>query len=124
MPTHVDDLEHHNCLGFNFQRSAPVWPMRTSGRIVDRMVTGTLLANNGETVRRMALAGAGLARIGDYHARADIEAGRLVEVLADAGVGDEEEIAALYLGAHRQPARIRAFLDFVVPRLRAFMRAE
>ncbi len=122
MPTRIDDLEHHNCLGFNFQRSRPVWPMRTGGRIVDRMVTGTLLANNGETVRRMAVAGAGLARIGDYHARADIEAGRLVEVLADAGVNDEEEIAALHLGAHRQPARVRAFLDFAVPRLRSFMR--
>ena len=120
-PLTVEDLDHHNCLGFNFQRSQPVWPMRSGGRIVDRMVAGTLLANNGETVRRMAVAGAGLARIGDYHAREDIAQGRLVEVLADAGVGDEEEIAALYLGAKRMPARIRAFLDFVVPRLRAFI---
>ena len=64
-PTSVEDLGGHNCLGFNFQRSQPVWPMRTGGRIVDRMVAGTLLANNGETVRRMAVAGMGLARIGD-----------------------------------------------------------
>jgi DNA-binding transcriptional LysR family regulator len=120
-PEIVDDLDHHNCLGFNFQRSQPVWPMRTGGRIVDRMVTGTLLANNGETVRRLAVAGAGLARLGDYHARADISAGRLVEVLTDAEVGDEERVAALYLGPQRLPARVRVFLDFFVPRLRAFM---
>lgn len=116
-PRCVEDLEDHNCLGFNFQRAQPVWPMRTGGRIVDRMVTGNLLANNGETVRRLAVAGVGLARIGDYHAREDLEAGRLVEVLADVGVADEEEIAALYLGGQHQPARVRAFLDFVVPHL-------
>jgi DNA-binding transcriptional LysR family regulator len=85
------------------------------------MVTGTLLANNGETVRRLAVAGAGLARLGDYHARADIAAGRLVEVLSEAEVGDEERIAALFLGPQRLPARVRAFLDFFVPRLRSFM---
>lgn len=120
-PTVVEDLDRHNCLGFNFQRSEPVWPMRTGGRIVDRMVAGSLLANNGETVRRLALSGIGLARLGDYHVRADVEAGRLVEVLASAGIGDEERIAALYLGPKLLPARVRASLDFLVPRLRAFM---
>jgi hypothetical protein len=44
-------------------RSSPVWPMHQSGRIVDRIVQGNLLANNGETVRRMAIAGAGIARL-------------------------------------------------------------
>ncbi|MFD1951586.1 LysR family transcriptional regulator [Sphingomonas arantia] len=121
IPETVDDLDDHNCLGFNFQRAQPVWPMRTGGRIVDRMVAGTLLANNGETVRRLAVAGVGLARLGDYHARADIAAGRLVEVLAAAGVGDEEQVAALYLGPQRLPMRVKVFLDFFVPRLRAFM---
>ncbi len=116
-PRTVDDLAQHVCLGFNFRRTAPVWPLRDKGRIVERMVQGSLLANNGETVRRMAVAGVGLARLGDYHVRADIAAGRLVEVLADAGVGDEEEIHALFLGASRMPWRVRVFLEFIVPRL-------
>ena len=50
---------------------------------------GALLANNRETVRRLAVADVGLARIGDYHARDDIAAGRLMEVLSDAGEGNE-----------------------------------
>lgn len=37
-PRSPDDLSRHNCLGFNFRRSAPVWPMKESGRIVDRAV--------------------------------------------------------------------------------------
>lgn len=120
-PRTIDDLSRHNCLGFNFRRAAPVWPLKESGRIVDRVVNGSLLANNGETVRRMALAGVGLARMGDYHVRADLAAGRLVEVLADVVDPDEEEIHAVFLGGARMPQRVRVFLDFVVPRLQQFI---
>ncbi|OCC06940.1 LysR family transcriptional regulator [Labrys sp. WJW] len=120
-PRTVEDLAGHNCLGFNFRRAAPVWPLREGARIVDRVVGGPLLANNGETVRRMAVAGAGLARLGEYHVRADIAAGRLVEVLSEAVEGDEEQIHALYLGGPHLPYRVRAFLDFICPRLTAFI---
>lgn len=120
VPLTVEDLSRHNCLGFNFRRAEPVWPLKESGRIVDRVVAGSLLANNGETVRRMALAGVGLARMGGYHVRADIAAGRLVEVLADVVEADVEEMHAVFLG-QRMPQRVRVFLDFVVPRLQAFL---
>jgi len=120
-PRTVEDIAGHNCLGFNFRRAAPVWPLREGARIVDRVVGGPLLANNGETVRRMAVAGAGLARLGEYHVRADIAAGRLVEVLSEAVEGDEEQIHALYLGGPHLPYRVRAFLDFICPRLTAFI---
>jgi DNA-binding transcriptional LysR family regulator len=122
IPATVDDLARHNCLGFNFRRLAPVWPIKESGRIVDRSVRGSLLANNGETLHRMALAGVGLARLADYHVRKDIAAGRLVEVLP--GESDEEPLHALFLGGMRMPQRVRAFLDFTVPRLQAFVAGE
>ncbi|WP_394343007.1 LysR substrate-binding domain-containing protein [Paenirhodobacter populi] len=80
-----------------------------------------MIANNGETVRRMALAGVGLARIGEFHVREDLRAGRLVEVLADAVAGDTEDIHALFLGGENIPHRVRAFLDFMTPRLRDFL---
>ncbi|MBS1103598.1 LysR family transcriptional regulator [Gluconobacter sp. Dm-62] len=121
-PESVDDLEHHRCLGFNFRRAAPVWPLQERGRIVDRIVRGPLLANNGESVRRAAIRGAGLARLAEYHVREDLAAGRLVEVLAESGTRDEEEIHALYQGGKQVPQRIRVFLDFVVPRLQSALR--
>ncbi|MBB4371024.1 DNA-binding transcriptional LysR family regulator [Bradyrhizobium sp. cir1] len=119
-PKRVDDLSGHNCLGFNFRRSAPVWPLKESGRIVDRAVSGSLLANNAQTLRRMAIAGIGLARLADYHIRDDIAAGHLVEVL-EGTAGDEEQVHALYHGGPRLPARVKAFLEFVCPRLTDFM---
>ncbi|PKA39994.1 LysR family transcriptional regulator [Rhizobium sullae] len=119
-PETIEDLDYHNCLGFNFRRAQPVWPLNQGGRIVDRMVQGNLLANNGETVRRLAVAGAGIARLADFHIDPDVAAGRLVEVLNDTG-HDTEEVHAVFLGGPNIPQRIRLFLDFMVPRLQAFM---
>lgn len=120
VPQTQEDLCEHNCLSFNFRRVSPVWPMHQSGRIVDRIVQGNLQANNGETVRRMAIAGVGIARLADFHIDEDLATGRLVEVLAQSG-HDCEEVHALYQGGQHVPQRIRTFLDFMVPRLQAFM---
>lgn len=112
IPETPDDLDRHDCLGFNFRRSASVWP---------RGASGSLLANNGETVGRMALAGVGLARLGDYHVRDYIAQGRLTEVLADSEISDSEEIHAVYRGMQYMPRRMRVFLDHMVPRLQRFL---
>ncbi|MEO5614155.1 MAG: LysR family transcriptional regulator [Cypionkella sp.] len=123
-PATIDDLAAHKCLGFNFRRAASVWPLREGGRITDRGVSGPLIANNGETVRQLALAGTGLARMGEFHIRDDLCAGRLVAVLPQAVEGDSEDIHALFLGGDHIPHRVRAFLDFMTPRLRAFLVAS
>jgi DNA-binding transcriptional LysR family regulator len=103
MPTTIEDLDYHNCLGFNFRRAQPVWALNQGGRIVDRMVQGNLLANNGETVRRLAVDGVGIARLADFHVAPDIAAGRLVEVLRDTG-HDTEEVHAVFLGGPNIPS--------------------
>lgn len=120
-PTTPEELVNHNCLGFNFRRAMPVWPMREGGRIVERMLTGSLLVNNGDTLRRMAIAGVGIIRLADYHLRGPIERGELVELLADSDIGVVDEVHALYRGSQFLPARVRAFLDFAVPRMQKFL---
>jgi DNA-binding transcriptional LysR family regulator len=111
-------------LGFNFRRTITSWPIADGGRIVERAVRGSLIANNGETVRRMAVAGVGLARLADFHVRDDLAEGRLVAVLPGPSAGDKESVHALSVGARELPRRVRAFLDFAVPRLRAFVQAS
>ncbi|MET0292242.1 MAG: LysR family transcriptional regulator [Steroidobacteraceae bacterium] len=123
-PKTIDDLARHNCLGFNFRRATPTWSLKDSDRSVDFAIDGSLLANNGETVRRMAVAGVGLARLGEFNVRQDLAEGRLVEVLPDAVEGVEEQIHALYLGGPRLPQRVRVFLDYVCPRLARFVSAS
>lgn len=69
----------------------------------------------------MAVAGMGIARMGAFHIRDDLAAGRLVEILPEAVTGDTEDIHAVFPGGRHPPHRVRAFLDFMTPRLRAFL---
>ncbi|WP_242123478.1 LysR family transcriptional regulator [Sphingobium sp. Sx8-8] len=120
-PRTAEELAGHNCLGFNFRRAMPVWPMREGGRIVERMLSGSLLANNGETLRRMAIAGVGIVRTADYHLRGALARGELIELFADGEIDEADDIHALFRGSQFLPARVRAFLDFTVPRMQAFL---
>jgi DNA-binding transcriptional LysR family regulator len=71
--------------------------------------------SDGEISRRLALAGQGVARLSLAHVRPDIEAGRLVPVLEPYNPGDVEEFNVVYVGhGGRLPARVRAFIDFLV----------
>ncbi|SEO22093.1 transcriptional regulator, LysR family [Gemmobacter aquatilis] len=115
-PASAEDLDRHNCLGFNFRRARPVWQVQAGGKLVDRQIAGSLLANNGETLRRLCIAGAGLARLGDFHVAGDIAAGRLLPVMPHAE-GDNEDVNAVFLGGLHVPHRLRLFLDFMLPRL-------
>ncbi len=112
-PVTPDDLAGHECLRFSFRRSVDSWPFRVKGKLVQRPVQGGFFGNSGEVVRRMAIAGGGIARHGRFHVASDLREGRLVEVLGDYDAGDGEDIHALYAAEDRGAARVRAMLDFL-----------
>jgi DNA-binding transcriptional LysR family regulator len=107
------DLADHECLTFNFRRSRAVWPFLIEGRSVDQGVSGNLQVNNGETMRQLALAGAGIARLGRFHVADHIAAGRLIPLLEEHDRGDLELIHAVYVGGGQVPRRVRAFIDYL-----------
>ncbi|MFJ6321906.1 MULTISPECIES: LysR family transcriptional regulator [unclassified Rhizobium] len=119
LPKTPDELDDHNCLTFNFRPTAEGWPFRDprSGTHFVKTVQGNLQANNGPTVRSLCVSGMGLARIGQFHAQSDIDAGRLVTVLEDFNPEDIEQVHAVYAGHEHLAARIRAFIDFLVNRI-------
>ena len=125
-PRKPADLDSHNRLDFSYRRRVPDWPLLVDGRLIDVPVRGSVRASDGETLRQLALAGAGLARLSRYHIQADLDAGRLLPVLEKYNPHDMAPIHAVYLGkAGRLPSRVRAVLDFLVanvavdPRLRS-----
>lgn len=120
-PQTLDDLAGHDVLTFSYRRSTAMAPQRDSGRSIDRRSTLRLTANNGETMRRMAVAGMGIARMGEFHIREDLAAGRLTEILPEPVLTDTEDIHAVFPGGRHVPHRVRAFLDFMTPRLRDFL---
>lgn len=114
IPKVPDDLRHHNCLGFNFRKARSPWPFVVAGEEVALPVDGNLVANNGETMRQLALAGVGIARLGLWHVAADIADGRLVALLEAHNPADLELIHAVYVGGGHLPNRVRAFIDHML----------
>ena len=96
-------------------------PFRTpAGASATLPVVGIAQVSDGESLKRLALAGAGIARLSLFLIAPDIKAGRLVPILEDFNPGDTEEIDALFLGQGGQlPSRVRAVIEYLaatVPR--------
>ncbi|WP_036663516.1 LysR family transcriptional regulator [Pandoraea sp. SD6-2] len=110
------DLIHHNVMAFNFDRQVQGWPfLDGAGGITHYPQIGNMAVSDGDTMRKLAIEGLGLARHSRYHIDADLRAGRLVTVLEDYNPGDLEPVHAVYVGqGGHLPARVRAFLDFLV----------
>jgi DNA-binding transcriptional LysR family regulator len=120
MPRRVDDLTAHDCLAFNFQRQSRTWPFKGKGGETFQFTPRpSALGSDGETMRLMAIAGLGIARLGAFHVDDDIKDGRLVEVLKALNPGDTEAIHAVYVGqGGHLPARVRVFLDYLAETVR------
>ena len=117
-PERPADLAGHNCLDFNFRRSERGWPFREDGRDFILPVTGSMTANNGETLVQLALAGVGITRVGNFHITEDLAAGRLVPLLQAFNPQDREAIHAVFVGGAAMPARVRVVVDFIAEALR------
>lgn len=118
VPRTPAELADHDCLTFNYRRSFTDWVLAGPDGPKPMQVTGPLVVNNGETLRQAVLAGMGIGRTALYHVRPDLDSGRLVELLPEYDPREMEEIHALFLGRGTMPARVRAFIDFLVERLR------
>ena len=119
VPTQVADLAQHNRLGFNYARAMDGWPLLDQGHTVYVAMNGNAQVSDGEALRHLVLAGLGLARLAAFQVRDDLAAGRLKAVLEDCNLGAVEEVHAVFLGQGGYlPSRVRAFLDFLVEKVR------
>lgn len=125
-PQRPADLEHHDCLQFSFADNRRTWRLRRGGRVdeVDEVaevaINAVVQANNGELLRRAAVAGLGVAMLAHWLVRDDLDTGRLVQVLPDhdANPGSMEvALHALYPANRRGSRKIRAFVDLLAEHL-------
>jgi DNA-binding transcriptional LysR family regulator len=114
------DLARHNLLGFCFSKQFEGWPfLDGKGGVVTVPPVGNVLISDGEAMQQLAIAGTGLARLTRFHIERAIKAGWLVPVLEAFNPGDVEAIHAVFVGHGGQlPARVRAFLDYLVENVR------
>ena len=114
------DLARHNLLGFCFSKQFDGWPfLDGKGGMMTVPPIGNVLISDGEAMQQLTIAGTGLARLTRFHVESDIKAGQLIPVLEAFNPGDVEAIHAVFLGHGGQlPARVRAFLDYLVENVR------
>ena len=109
----AEDLAGHTLLGFTQPESLNRWPLR--GAHGDAWpITPHVTASSGETLRQLALAGAGIVCLSDFMTAADRERGDLVQLLARDTADVRQPISAVYYRNTQLSARIACFLDFLV----------
>lgn len=115
-PKSVADLAQHSLLGFTQPEALNRWPLR--GAHGDEWpVAPGITASSGETLRQLALQGAGIACLSDFMSSADRERGDLVAVLVKETVDVRQPISAVYYRNTQLAARIACFLDFLQERM-------
>ncbi len=108
----TSDLSQHHLLGFTQPDSLNRWPLRDSeGNQVQ--IKPDIAASSGETLRQLALEGAGIVRLSDFMTHADRASGRLVEVLAAENIATEQSINAVYYQNSQLSARVASFIDYL-----------
>jgi DNA-binding transcriptional LysR family regulator len=115
-PATVEELARHRLLGFTEPASLNTWPLGHAGG-QGWTIAPAVTASSGETVRHLALAGAGIACLSDFMTRADLAAGRLVPVLADHALPWMQPIWAVFYKQGGLAPRVVALVEFLAQQL-------
>jgi DNA-binding transcriptional LysR family regulator len=113
-PAALAELAERNCIRH------PNYPFGDEWRFVDRKgapagvkVTGNLISNSAETLRRATLAGVGVWLAAGFIVRDDLESGRLIRLLPEYRTV-EISMNAVYPHRHHLSAKVRVFIDLLV----------
>jgi DNA-binding transcriptional LysR family regulator len=119
-PEVPQDLAQHNCVrmirwGQVFDR----WRFVVDGLQQEVVVSGSLTTNSADVVHSWILAGRGIGLKASWDIQADLEDGRLVELLAPYS-DDVMNLYAVYASRSHLPQRMRMFIDFISAGLQNF----
>src|SRR5262249_31373065 len=115
VPKELDDLASHDCV----IRAPPrtPWEFRRNGATQTIDVPSRLAVNVGEATVAAGVAGAGISQVLSYLIE-DLLKSRSLVTLLDAYEPSPRPVSIIYPGQRLVPLKLRAFLDFAVPRLR------
>jgi len=112
------DLAAHNCITLETVLSGDRWDFEQDHTTSSVVIHPRLKANTAEAVIDAAIAGLGVARTMSYPIVQAVAAGALQIVLRDYEP-PPVPISLVYPSQRLLPQKLRAFLDFAAPRLRA-----
>lgn len=115
-PKKIDDLPAHRLLGFTEPASLNIWPLPQQGG--DGLpIQPVVAASSGETLRHLALAGAGIVCLADFLTRDDVASGRLVPILESVALPWTQPVWAVFYKQGALAPRVAALVNFLVQRL-------
>lgn len=117
VPQTPAELAARNCLLFSYSTDAGEWRFcRGDGKAQTVLVSGNYQVNNSEALVAALKEGMGVGRVPTFVAAPEIRSGQLVAVLPQ-WQQPEHALYAVYPERAYLPAKVRAFLDFVVESL-------
>lgn len=118
VPTKPTDLAEHECITFEVLASKRAWVFESGKSELSVPVHSRLAVNTAEAAIAAAMLGVGLVRVLSYQVADAVRAGAL-RVVLDSFESAPLPIHLVHKGQAPLPLKLRAFLDFVTPRLRA-----
>jgi DNA-binding transcriptional LysR family regulator len=118
MPSGPEELGGHECITFEGLMSARLWTFRAGRSEVAVPIHSRLIVNTAEAAIDAAIAGIGVTRVLSYQIAHAARAGTLALVL-EAFEPAPWPVSLVYAGQGRLPLKLRVFLDFAAPRLKA-----
>lgn len=112
VPRTPEQLSEHDLVIDANLRQPGTWRFRRGTRTVNVRVSGRLQVNSAVMVRHFLVSGAGIGLCPEFVVRDDLEAGRLVPLLAEFS-GYDLGVYAVYPHTRHVPSRVRVFVDFL-----------
>ena len=124
-PRTLEDLERHRMVGFVSSATGQVIPLEFSVDSTLRNLTPHVVVavTAAETMVSAAKLGLGLIQVPRYHVSADLEAGRLVEVLKDFRPSPTP-VSLLYPHGRQLSPRVRVFIDWLTEEFAALPKGQ
>ena len=117
VPKTPRDLAEFDAISFSADRAAPAWSFGFGKKGQSVHARSRLVVNSSEVAMEAAIAGAGLTRVLSYMAASELKAGRLRVILREFEP-EPIPIHVIHREGKRAAARVRAFVDLTVDRLR------
>src|SRR5262249_44927198 len=119
-PKSPEELRHHNCVTFDGLMSPAGWKFVIGGSSVTVAIHSRLIVNTAEAAIDAAIMSVGVTRVLSYQAVNAMHAGTLALVLEEFEP-EAWPVSLVYAGQGLLPLKVRAFLDFAAPRLKAHL---
>jgi len=117
IPERPEDLDGHECITFEGLNSPRTWTFTDGKKEISVPIHSRLSVSTAEAAIDAAVAGLGVTRLLSYQATRAVAADEL-QIVLEAFEPAPWPVSLIYVAQGLVPLKLRAFVDFAVPRLR------